>query len=90
MALISEDRMPAIRCLAFEQTLYGKYDVTVYSVATGQDINDPWQDSTGRIEFAEDEEAIKYWGLDLFDEFCYLADDFIERTGWVPKGGGHS
>lgn len=70
----------AIRALANIQMKEGIYLINV-PMNDDQDMLTPWMDDTGRIDFT-DEEAVAYWGEDVFTDFCekalsYLADDTV-------------
>lgn len=74
-------QMGAIRTLAFIQMKEGIYLINV-PMNDDQDMLTPWMDSTGRIDFDTDAEAIAYWGQEVFEDFCekalaYLADDTV-------------
>ena len=70
----------AIRALAHIQMKEGIYLINV-PMNDDQDMLTPWMDDTGRIDFT-DEEAVAYWGEDVFTDFCekalaYLSDDTV-------------
>lgn len=74
-------QMGAIRTLAFIQMKEGIYLINV-PMNDDQDMLTPWMDSTGRIDFDTNEDAIAYWGEDVFENFCekalaYLSDDTV-------------
>ena len=74
-------QMGAIRTLAFIQMKEGIYLINV-PMNDDQDMLTPWMDSTGRIDFDTIEDAVAYWGEDVFEDFCekalaYLSDDTV-------------
>lgn len=83
MKTYTPEQMTAVRTLASIQMKEGIYLINVpMSADSDQDMLTPWMDDTGRFDFLTDEEAVEYWGSDVFEEFCnkalaYLADDTI-------------
>ncbi len=80
MKKYTTEQMTAIRTLADIQMKEGIYLINV-PMNEDQDMLTPWSDCTGRADFT-DEEALAYWGQDVFDAFCrealaYLADDTV-------------
>lgn len=76
-------QMNSIRTLAFIQMKEGIYLISVPDDNRDIEILTPWSDETGRADFLTDREAISYWGIDLFTEFCekaleYLDDDTVQ------------
>ena len=74
-------QMGAIRTLAHIQMKEGIYLISV-PMNEDQDMLTPWMDETGRFDFDTNEEAVAYWGQDVFEDFCdkvlaYLADDTV-------------
>lgn len=59
--------------------------VHVYSEKTGQDVINPWLDSSSRKELSS-EEAVKEWGVSLFLEFVMKTSDVArQEEGPVMK-----
>lgn len=69
----TEQEMKDIREFAYNQWERDDYTVSVESKKTGQSVNNPWVDGSGRWEFDTDEEALKHWGKAVFYGFCEKA-----------------
>ena len=75
------EQMEQIRTLAFIQMKEGIYLINVPDATGDIDILTPWMDESGRFDLT-DEEAVKHWRSDVFNDFCekalaYLADDTV-------------
>lgn len=78
--------MKEIKEFAYDLWSRGDYE-TVTVDANGIDIVNPWVNCDGRTEFSTDEEAIAYWGEDIFYGFCekalvYMYQHQIKVTPW--------
>lgn len=81
----TQEQMTAVRTLAQIQMKEGIYLISVPMGAdSDQDMLTPWMDDTGRFDFVTDEEAVEFWGEDVFRSFCdtalaYLNDDTVSE-----------